>query len=154
MTEIRDIEAFLACKRVAVVGVSRNARDFTRTLFREFQHRGYDAVPVNPAASEVEGVPCFASVGDVRPGAEAALLLTPAAAVENLVKECAAAGIRQVWMYRATGTGAVNPAAVEFCRANGLRVVAGECPFMFFPGTGLVHRVHGFCRKMVGRYPR
>jgi hypothetical protein len=33
-------------------------------------------------------------------------------------------------------------------------VVAGECPFMFLPETPWFHRLHGFCRKVVGRYPK
>ena len=56
-------------------------------------------------------------------------------------------------MYRATGKGAVDPYAVEFCEKNGIEVVVGECPFMFLPQTGFVHRLHGFCKKLTGRYP-
>ena len=35
-----EIQAFLSEKRLAVVGVSHNAQDFTRSLFHELQHRG------------------------------------------------------------------------------------------------------------------
>ena len=55
MTERQLIDDFLAQKRIAVVGVSRNPRDFTRTMFNEFIRRGYDAVPVNPNAAEIDG---------------------------------------------------------------------------------------------------
>ena len=41
---------FLAQRRIALVGVSRNPRDLSRTLFRELRRRGYDVVPVNPDA--------------------------------------------------------------------------------------------------------
>src|SRR3984957_472666 len=37
--------------------------------------------------------------------------------------------------------------AVEFCRARGIQVVPGECPFMFL-------RNGGFIRKITGSYPR
>ena len=43
MTTIQSIQDFLGLKRLAVVGVSRDPRDFTRTLFRELQGRGYHA---------------------------------------------------------------------------------------------------------------
>jgi hypothetical protein len=26
--------------------------------------------------------------------------------------------------------------------------VAGECPFMFFPNTGFIHRIHGFFHRV------
>ena len=85
---------------------------------------------------------------------EGALLLSPASATDQVLADCAQAGIANVWMYRATGTGAVTPNAVRFCKARGIRVVAGECPFMFLPEAAWVHRLHGFCRKIVGTYPR
>jgi len=40
MTTIRDVQEFLAQRRIAMVGVSRNARDCSRALFREVCKRG------------------------------------------------------------------------------------------------------------------
>ena len=71
-----------------------------------------------------------------------------------MVRECHEAGIRRIWMYRAVGAGAVSIQAVEFCERNGMSVVAGECPFMFLPGSGFPHNFHGFCKKMLGSYPK
>ncbi len=154
-TDRRTIDDFLALKRIAVVGVSRNKRDFTRTLFRELRKRGYDAVPVNPAVQEVDGVPCAASIAAVTPPPDGALLLTNPKVSETAVRECAAAQVSMVWMYRATGAGAVSQDAVDFCRANSIRAVEGECPFMFFPRTGLLpHGLHGFIKKLAGSYPK
>ena len=154
MTTLLDVQDFLALHRLAVVGVSRNPKDFTRLLFREFLNRGYDAVPVNPGIREMEGVACFASLSDVAPPVEGALLLTSPEVTDQVVRECASAGVRQVWMYRAAGRGAVSPAAAAFCASNGIRVVEGECPFMFLPETPWIHRAHGFCRKLLGRHPQ
>jgi len=39
---------FLAQRRIALVGVSRDPRDLSRALFRELRGRGYDVVPVHP----------------------------------------------------------------------------------------------------------
>ena len=154
MSARKEIDDFLAVKRLAVVGVSRNPKDFTRSLFREFRRRGYDAVPVNPGMADVEGVRCYANVQDIEPRVDAALLLTPAAMSERVVRECDAAGVRRVWLYRAAGAGAVSPGALKLCQDRGIPVVAGECPFMFFPGTQWPHRLHACCRKLFGRYPK
>ena len=153
MNSRQSIDAFLSQKRLAVVGVSRNPKDFSRMLFRDLQSRGYDLVPVHPQMSDVEGVPCRAHVTDVVPPVDGALLMTSASVSNEVVRECAAAGIRRIWMYRATGKGAVDPYAVEFCRKNGIEVVAGECPFLFLTPVGLIHRAHRFCKKLAGRYP-
>ena len=154
MTTLSQIHEFLGAKRLAVIGVSRDPKDFTRSLFQELGRREYDVVPVTPDAGELDGRRCYAHVADIHPPVDGALLMTRPAVTEQVVRECQAAGIRRIWMYRATGAGAVSPGAVEFCQAHGMPVVAGECPFMFLPETPWFHRFHGFCRKVLGKYPK
>jgi predicted CoA-binding protein len=144
-----DIDDFLRQKRLAVVGVSRNEKDFTRILFREFIRRGYDAVPVNPASEAIDGRPCFHRVQDIVPAVDGALILTPANRTDAVVLDCAAAGVPRVWMFRAVGRGAVSKAAVSYCKSKGIRVIAGFCPYMFWKDAAFVHRLHGFFVKLV-----
>jgi predicted CoA-binding protein len=148
------IEDFLAQKRIAMAGISRDPANFSVKLFEELCRRGYDVVPVNPNAAEVQGRQCFARVQDIQPPVEAVLLMTSPEATETVVNDCAVAGIRRVWMYRAAGKGSVSSKAVQFCRERGIQLVPGQCPFMFLPDTAGVHRFHGFVRKITGRYPR
>jgi len=153
VSTIRDVEDFLALHRIAIVGVSRDPKDFSRLLFREMCDRGYEMVPINPAADEIDGRECFHSLQAVKEPIEGVLVMTPFSATRQIVEDCAAAGIRNVWIYRAGGQGAVSPDATAFCKQNGIRVVDGHCPFMFFRGTKFVHRAHGFLLKITRRYP-
>ena len=154
MTTTRtQIDDFLAQKRLALVGVSREAEDFSRRLFQELRERGYDVVPVNPAAAEIDGQRCFARVQDIAPAVDTALLLTSPEATDQVVQDCVEAGITRVWMHRGAGVGAVSDAAVKFCDEHGIQVVAGFCPYMFLPDAGFVHRLHGFAKKITGSYP-
>jgi uncharacterized protein len=148
------ITDFLAHKRMAIVGISRDPANLSVKLFQELIGRGYEVAPVNPNLGEVGGRRCFGRVQDIEPPVEAVLLMTSPEVTETVVCECAEAGVRTIWMYRATGKGAVSSKAVEFCQQHGIRVVPGECPFMFLPGSAGVHRFHGFVRKITGRYPR
>lgn len=141
-TSRKQVEEFLAEKRLAVVGVSRRRRDFSRRLFEELRRRGYEAIPVNPNARELDGTLCYARLQQIQPPVKAALVMTAASASEQVVRDCAEAGVGRVWLYRAVGRGALSRAAVEFCEAHGIQVVAGLCPYMFFPGTSLIHRIH------------
>jgi len=154
MSSMQLIQDFLGQKRLAVVGVSRQPKDFSLALFRELRKRGYDAVPVNPAAERIDEQPCFAQLQSVNPPVDGALLMTSPQVTETVVRDCAEAGIKRVWMYRAGGTGAVSPAAVKYCAEHGIAVIPGECPFMFFTGGGWFHRLHGMVRKITGAYPR
>jgi predicted CoA-binding protein len=144
-----EVNDFLARRRIAMVGVSRSAKDFTRAVFREFQARGYDAVPVNPQLKEVEGRPCYASVGDIQPPVEGALVMTPPAVSGEVVRECGEAGIPRVWMVR----GAESRDAVECAGERGMEVIAGQCPFMFLPDSAWFHRAHGWLLQIAGKYP-
>lgn len=144
------IRAFLTCKRLALVGVSHDPRDFSRGLFRELLGRGYDVLPVNPrlAGVEVDGVRAAAHVQEALPAVEAALLMTPPDVSERVVRDCAQAGVAHVWLHRGAGRGAVSLDAVRFCREHGISVVAGACPYMYLPHAALVHRVHGFFQRL------
>jgi predicted CoA-binding protein len=150
---LKTIEDFLAQKRIAMVGVSREPRSFSVSLFEELCRRGYDVIPVNPNTPNVQGRRCFARLQDIQPPVDTALLMTPFSTTDEVVKDCAEAGIRRIWMYRAAGKGAVSPTAIQFCRDRGIEVVPGECPYMFLPGADSIHRLHGFFRKITGRYP-
>jgi uncharacterized protein len=151
---LNTIEDFLAQKRIAIAGVSRDSGSFSMKLFEEFCRRGYDMVPVNPNAEQVEGRRCFARVQDVEPPVDTVLLMTLPEVTNTVVSDCAKAGVRRVWMYSAGVKGAVSGWAVQFCREHGMQVIPGECPYMFFPDAGGVHHFHGFVRKITGRYPR
>jgi len=153
MTTIHDVQDFLALRRIAMVGVSRNPEDFSRKLFHEMSDRGYDMVPVNLTAEEIDGKECFQCVQAIKEPVEGVLVMTPFHETLRVVQDCAEAGIGQVWIYRAGGRGAVSPEAVAFCKQQGIRMVEGHCPFMFLPATAFPHRAHGFLLKLIRKYP-
>jgi len=149
-----DIAKFLETKRLAVVGVSRDPRHFSRVLFREFVSRGSDPVPVNPHAAEIEGRRCYACVADIDPPVEAALVMTGTpASTDHALRQCDQAGVRRVWLYKVVNDGDSHAQTLESCRLHGATVIEGYCPFMFLPGAGFIHRVHRLLMKLTGTYP-
>lgn len=154
MTELKHVQDFLSHNRIAVLGVSRDPRDFSRVLFRELVKRNYDVVPVNPLISMVEERHCYNDLKEITPPVEAVLLMTPPAVSEDVMQQCLEAGVKSVWFYRAAGKGAVSANAVSFCKEHRIKYIEGHCPMMFLPDTGVVHRVHRFLAKMTGSYPK
>lgn len=151
MTVIRD---FLAQKRIAVVGVSHDPKDFSRGLLRDMRMHGYDAVAVNPSLTSADDAPCYARLEDIVPPVDGVLVMTSPAVTDEVVQQCAKLHIPRVWLYRAGGAGgAVSPQAVEYCQDHGIAVVPGECPYMFITGERWFHRFHGFVKKITGSYP-
>jgi len=153
-TTMKQVEDFLALKRIAVVGVSRNLKDFNTALWQEFRQRRYEAIPVNPNATEIDGQKCYASVKEIKPAVQGALIMTPARLTDQVARDCVDAGVKQVWMYGGMAPGAATKSAVALCQENGVSVVEGLCPYMFFPGSGAMHAPHRFFKKLLGRYPK
>jgi predicted CoA-binding protein len=152
-TSIETINTFLAQHRIAFIGVSRDPKDFSRMLMKEFKTRGYEVVPVNPSTAEIDGQPCYKRVQDIQPPVDAAFLTTTPQVTEHVIHDCAQAGVKHVWMQRGAGIGSVSAAAVTFGESIGMQIVPGQCPFMFLPNTSVFHRIHGFVKKLTGTYP-
>jgi uncharacterized protein len=138
--------AFLACHRIALVGASRDAKGFSRSVMDALVERGYDVVPVNPAAGEIAGRVAFATVREIVPAPEAALFMTPPSRTADAVADCLGAGVRKLWFHRGGGAGAASPEALAQCRAAGVEPVTDLCPFMVLSDAGWFHRVHAYFR--------
>lgn len=134
------IEQFLAQRRIAVAGVSRQENQPANAIFRKLRGAGYEVFPVNPAAPEVEGVPCYASLAAIPGGVDAVMVVTPPEASPGLVEEAAGLGVRWVWLHRGLGPGSASPEAVEIGRQRGVEVIDGGCPMMEVPPVDIFHR--------------
>src|SRR5450830_254747 len=154
MTTKQQVDDFLALKRIAVVGVSRDPKGFGTALWQEFRQRRYEAIPVNPVANEIDGQPCFARVQDIKPGVDGVLIMTNKKSTDQIVKDCAKAGVKHVWMYGGMAPGAATKSAVAFCEEHGISVVEGLCPYMFLSGTPAFHAPHRIFKKLTGSYPK
>lgn len=154
MTTLDEIAVCLSRKRLALVGMSTDERDFSRAVAKELIARGYDVVPVNPKATVIAGRPCAPTLAAIAGSVGWALVMTPAAASLAVVEDAHAAGVDAIWLHRGAGPGAVSEAAVARARALGMTVVAGQCPLMFLEPRGFVHGVHALFKKIGGSYPR
>jgi predicted CoA-binding protein len=153
-TSLKSIESFLASSPIAAIGVSRNEKDFGRGLYRELIKRGIDVKPVHPQATEIDGRACVASVGQLDPVPEAAIVMTSSQALDNIVKDCIAAGVKRVWLLRDMGDKKLRTKAVNALRGAGIEVIDGKCPDMFLEGSGFPHNFHAILTKLFRAYPK
>ena len=133
---------FLALKRIAVTGVSRNPQGHgSNTVFDRLIERGYDAVPINPNADELGGRTAYPNLTAVPDPVEAVVIGTaPEHAMATMV-EAVELGIPQVWMHRSVDAGSVSPEAAQYGREHGVRVIEGGCPLMFDPASDGGHKL-------------
>jgi predicted CoA-binding protein len=154
--KIRDAASeFLSCRRVAVTGVSRSARDHgSNVVYKRLRDRGYEVFPVNPNADELEGDRSYHDLGSIPGGVEAVVIATRPEVAEETMRECAGLGITHVWMHRGPGAGSVSPAAAAYGREHGISVIDGGCPCMFGPTADLGHRAMRLALTESGNVPR
>ncbi|PWU59520.1 CoA-binding protein [Micromonospora globispora] len=146
---------FLASKRIAVTGVSRNPEGHgSNAVYQRLRARGYQVFAINPNADEVEGDRCYHDLRSVPRGVDAVLIGTRPETAEATMRECASLGIRYVWMHRAVGAGSVSDAATEYGRQHGIRVIDGGCPLMFDPAADVGHKAMRFMLTRTGKVPR
>jgi predicted CoA-binding protein len=144
-----DVRRFLACRHLAVVGVSRGGRKFGNTAYRELKAKGFRLTPVHPEAELIEGDRAVRSLRELREPVDGVLVVVPPRETEGVVRDAAAAGIRHVWMQQ----GAESPEAIRFCETHDIRVIANQCILMFAEPTAWYHRAHRWIHGAFGRCP-
>jgi predicted CoA-binding protein len=146
MQSIKDAaSAFLANRRVAVTGVSRTAKGHGSNLvYQRLRQRGYEVFAVNPNADQVEGDRCYPDLRSIPGGVQAVVIGTRAEVAEDIVRQCAELGIKQVWMHWGAGDSSVSDAATKYGREHGMTVIDGGCPLMYGPTADLGHKMMRF----------
>lgn len=116
---------------VALVGASTNPGKNTGRPLRYLRQHGYKGqiFPINPNASEIDGVRAYPSLAELPQSVEHAFIMVGADAVAPCVRECAAAGVRCVTIL-SDGFGelgsegrAREQAVVEAAQEGGIRLL-------------------------------
>jgi predicted CoA-binding protein len=149
----KPVAEFLAGKRIAVAGVSRDSRQAANAVYRKLLQAGHEVFPVNPNAAEVEGTACYPSVAEIPGPVDGVVVATHPRQAVDVVRQCAARGIGRVWFHRSFGDGSVSLEAVRECAALGLTALVGGCPLMYCEPIDFGHRCMRWWLRRGGRVP-
>jgi len=150
------VHEFLAQKRIAVAGVSRNhgPHPVGNLIYQRLKKTGHDVFPVNPHMQTFEGARCYPDVQSIPGGVDGVVIITRPEVTERIVHDCAEAKVRRVWMHQSLGKGSsVSSEAVEYCRRHDISVIAGACPMMFGPDADFGHTCMRWFLKLTGGLP-
>ena len=135
LAAVAAVTHLLAPASVALIGASRQAGSIGAAVVHNLVAYGFHGAlyPVNPAATEIEGLPAFPSVLAIPGEVEMAVITVPAAVVSKVARECAQKGVRGLVVISA-GFGEAGPDGValqrellEICRQAGMRLVGPNC---------------------------
>ncbi|NTW40662.1 MAG: CoA-binding protein [Cellulomonadaceae bacterium] len=148
-------EQFLARRRIAVTGVSRNAEGHgANIVYQRLRSTGYEVFAVNPHAEQVEGDACYPDLTAIPGGVEAVVIGTRPDHAEATMREAVGLGITRVWMHGSIGGTSVSQTATAYGRQNGVTVIDGACPLMYGPTADGGHKVMCAVLSMTGKVPR
>jgi uncharacterized protein len=153
-TRVRD---FLAQKRIAVAGVSRNNSHHPtgNLIYHRLKKSGHEVFPVNPNMQAFEDDRCYPDVQSIPGGVDGVVIVTRPEVTERIVHDCNGVGVRRVWMHQSLGKGSsVSPRAVEYCRQHEISVIDGACPMMYGDNVDFGHTCMRWILKLTGGLPK
>ncbi len=139
------LESFFTPASVAVIGATDREGSVGRTIRENLVHSSYhgQVFAVNPKRSELLGTKCYPSVAALSEPVDLAVIVTPAATVPGVVRECLDARARSAIVISA-GFKERGAEGVELerlvqaeLRRGSMRLVGPNCLGMMNPSIGL-----------------
>ena len=119
-----DIRALLQrVKTIAIVGYSPKPQRPSHGVAADLQARGYRIIPVRPAIADGLGEKAYARVRDLPLVPDLVDVFRQPAAVDEIVDDCIALGVKNLWLQ----DGVINEAAALRAQAAGMTVVMDRC---------------------------
>ncbi|GLL04620.1 bifunctional acetate--CoA ligase family protein/GNAT family N-acetyltransferase [Dactylosporangium matsuzakiense] len=127
--EHHSLRPLLAPASVAVIGAGRRPGGVGHEVLAAIRDGGYtgELYGVNPHTTQVHGVATYPTVQRIGAPIDLAVIAVPAAAVPDVVAQCAAAGVRAAVILTDGIDPAVQTDLVRAARAQGMRVVGPNC---------------------------
>jgi predicted CoA-binding protein len=155
-TRAMKVNDFLAQKRIAIAGVSRdNSHHPTGNLiYRRLKKTGHEVFPVNPHMQTFDGDRCYPNMQSIPGGVDGVVIVTRPEVTARIVHDCNDAGVRRVWMHQSLGKGSsVSQEATEYCREHDISVIAGSCPMMYGENVDFGHMCMRWILRLTGGLP-
>jgi acyl-CoA synthetase (NDP forming) len=133
--EATSVRLLLAPRSVAVVGAGRERGSVGHAVLRNLLGREFNGpvYPVNPHAGHVAGVAAHASLDDVPGPVDLAVVVVPAAAVPEAIRDCGRKGVKAAIVISAGFAeagpegAALSAAALRMARRFGIRLLGPNC---------------------------
>lgn len=128
-----SLTGFFSPRSIAVVGASETSY-WGRNIFRNLKAQGFAGriVPVNPKRDAIFGIPCIASLRDLKDPVDLVYIATPTETVSAVLEDAASVGIRHAVIIAAgfgeSGAHDRQRELQDKAAAHGITILGPNCP--------------------------
>jgi acyl-CoA synthetase (NDP forming) len=148
--DLASLEPLFAPRSVAVVGASTDPLKIGGRPVSFLKEAGYRGriVPVNPRAKEIQGLPAFASIGEVDGAIDLAICAVPGEQAMATLEACAQKGVRAVIMFSSGFAEVSEEGRIRqermgaLARQTGMRLMGPNCMGSANLRTGMIASFH------------
>jgi uncharacterized protein len=144
------IQNFLAPKKMAIAGVSRDPNKFGYKVYNELNNKGYELYPINPKTDTINGNKCYKDVASLPLHVKHLLILTPKSQTDKTLREAIGKGITNIWVQQMSETEETIKIAEEY----EMEPIMKKCIFMFAEPVAGFHNFHRTLLRIFGMLPR
>ncbi|MCW4032583.1 MAG: CoA-binding protein [Candidatus Bathyarchaeota archaeon] len=144
---IKNLQMFFSPKSVAIVGASKKSDKSGHIIFSNFvqnKRRGIfkgEIYPVNPSEDSILGYKCYPSVKNIPDDVESVVIVVPAKAVVQVLKEAADKGVDAAIIISAgfseIGNHKGENTIKEIAKKSGIRILGPNCIGVFDSYEGM-----------------
>jgi len=136
---IRNLDALLEPRSVAVVGASNRAGSVGATVWRNLRAGGFKGalLPVNPKYPELDGIGVARRCATLAVRPDLAIVCTPRETLVEVIGELAAVGTRAVIILTAGLDAPLKQTLLELARPTTMRILGPNCLGLLSPALGL-----------------
>lgn len=150
MNKAELIGKFVASKKLAFAGLSRDPKSFSRMVFKDMKEKGFEVFAINPNAEMIDNSKCFRSVEEIPDEVENLIIMTAKDKSDDVLKTAINKGFKYIWVQQGVNTNNTESIAKEMNFSN---LITKQCIFMFNNPSGM-HKLHRTINKFFGLLPK
>ena len=108
---------------LALIGASENPESLAFRLFTRLREGGFEVIPINPNYQMIAGIPCFASLAELKIAPEVVIFMVNPKLTLQILPQVVELQIKKVWFQPWT----FDDEVLEFCRENDLDFNTEHC---------------------------
>ncbi len=140
------VKNFYECESFAIVGMSRNRKNFAWAIYEQLRRLDKRVYAVNPNEGKYQGVEFYKSISSLPEVPEAVILSLDPGDAKGVLQEVKESGAKYVWFQQGSFDEEMSTEADRL----GMNPIKG-CAIMYLPDAPVIHRFHRALNEFFGK---